>query len=322
MIQLEQIKHIEFELSSFCNATCPMCPRNVYGNNKKLGYIQRNLTMGELTEIVEPIKHQLTHVRFEGNFGDPLANPDVIPMIEYLGVPVTIVTNGYFRDEKFWQQLGKLDVEVQFGLDGIDNTTHTRYRRGTNYDRIIHNAVTFIRHGGKAVWKMIKFDFNIEQIDLAKTLSEKLGFYKFLCIDHGRNSAPVFDQAGNLVDIIGEWRGHTDFDTICEQIDNGEVLLEDIYKPSVQSIHCQTVRNSSIYVSSTGEVYPCCYTGFSPATYGKGRWHQPVNQQLLPLIQDNNALVHGLEHAVKWFSNISLQPGDLVVCDSSCGRNQ
>jgi len=323
MIGYDEIKHIELELSSYCNASCSLCPRNLFGYNTDLGYPKRNLSLEEIKKIVSvDFLQQLEHVKFEGNFGDPLSNPEVLDIIKYFNVPVTITTNGFYRNKEFWQHLAKLDVEVQFGIDGIDQSTHSRYRRGTNFDRILANACTYIEHGGNATWKMIKFDFNVDQIETAKTLSQKLGFKKFILIEHGRTSGPVFDQNGKLIDILGNWQGSTSFEKIKQQVDSGKVLLEDINQPKVDCISCQSVNHKSIYISSDGYVYPCCFMGFSPSTYGRGRWHQPVNQQLVPLIKDNNALVHGLEHAVKWFNRVSLVPGDLVVCDASCGHNQ
>jgi hypothetical protein len=59
---------------------------------------------------------------------------------------------------------------------------------------------------------MIKFDFNVDQIETAKTLSQKLGFKKFILIEHGRTSGPVFDQNGKLIDILGDWQGSTSFE--------------------------------------------------------------------------------------------------------------
>ena len=322
MISLEQIQEIEFELSSYCNASCPLCPRNLFGHNRDLGYIKTHLTPKQIQSIVQPIAPQLNKVIFEGNFGDPLANPDIEKIIDLFDTPITICTNGYFRNKVFWENLAQKNVTVKFGIDGVDKQTHERYRRGTNFDRIILNAKNFINSGGTAVWKMIKFDFNTHQIEQAKLLSQSLGFARFELVDHGRNNGPVFDDAGNLVDVLGNFQGSVDLEHYNSLVDHGEMLLEDIDIPCVDTIKCYSKKHKSIYVSSTGDVYPCCFMGFAPAHYGNGRWHQPVNNQLIPLIKENNALVHGLEHALKWFDNISLTPGDLVVCDSSCGHNQ
>lgn len=323
MISIDEITQIELELSSHCNASCPLCPRNLFGHNTELGYTKKHLSLPEVKQILSiDFLKQIERITFEGNFGDPLANPELLDIIKYINTETYIVTNGYFRSKQFWQNLAEHDVTVEFGIDGANQLTHSRYRRGTNLDKILLNAKTFIQAGGKAVWKMIKFDFNRDQIDRCKQLANELGFESFQLVDHGRNSGPVFDQSGKLVDVIGNFSGSLDFDHYKKLVESGEMLLEDIDQPVVNSVNCYAKKNKTIYISSTGEVYPCCYMGFNPGKYGNGRWHQPVNQQLIPLINENNALVYSLEHCIKWFNKITLNPGDLVVCDSSCGHNQ
>ena len=323
MIAFDKIKQIELELSSHCNASCPLCPRNLFGHNIELGYTKKHLSLKEIKQILsQDFLKQIELIKFEGNFGDPLSNPELLDIVEYLDKPTHIVTNGYFRNEKFWKKLANYDVKIEFGIDGADQQTHSRYRRGTNLKKILNNAQTFIQAGGHAIWKMIKFDFNNNQIDNCKQLASEIGFAEFELVDHGRNNGPVFDQSGKLVDVIGDFPGSLDFEHYKNLVASGEMLLEDIDQPNVKKINCVSKNNNMIYISSTGEVYPCCFMGFNPVKYGKGRWHQPVNKQLIPLINENNALVYNLEHCIKWFNKITLNPGELVVCDSSCGCNQ
>ena len=80
---------------------------------------------------------------------------------------------------------------------------------------------------------------------------------------------------------------------------------------------------------SEGEVYPCCWTGFYPKTYGAGQYHESVNSQLIPLIAKNNALEHSLEECISWFRQVeeswnipTFEQGRLVVCDNVCGQNR
>ena len=57
-------------------------------------------------------------------------------------------------------------------------------------------------------------------------------------------------------------------------------------------------------------------------------WYSFVNNQVSEIAMQNNALEHGLEKAIQWFSNIpdhwtkqNWEQGRLVVCDASCGDN-
>jgi hypothetical protein len=54
--------------------------------------------------------------------------------------------------------------------------------------------------------------------------------------------------------------------------------------------------------------------------------NHPGNQQLLPLIKENNALEHSLEHCIEWFNAVeetwkkdSIAAGRLYGCVNSCG---
>ena len=329
MLKIQDIKQIELELSSICNASCPLCPRNLFGYDTDLGYQKRNLTLEEVKTILDrSFLSQLNFAKFEGNLGDPLANPEILQITDYLELPVKCVTNGNFKNKKFWQEFAARETIVEFGIDGIDQKTHARYRKGTNLKNILRNAETYIQAGGNATWKMIKFDFNQNQIEECEQLSKDMGFSNFVVVDHGRNSGPVFDSAGKLIDVIGDFSGNTDFQHYFDLHKSGEMLLEDINDNPCTSVSCQSLNDKMIYISSTGHIYPCCFMGFSPVTYGKGRWHEPVNKQLSEIIQKNNALVYDLETCIDWFNTIesrwkrnSFEDGRLIVCDNSCGKN-
>jgi len=327
MLSFKDIKKVELELSSMCNASCPLCPRNLFGYDMDLGYTKRNLTLKEIKTILDlDFLSQLEFIKFEGNFGDPLANPEILDIIDYLGTPIKCVTNGNFRNENFWKELARRDVIVEFGIDGINQKTHSRYRKGTNLQKILKNAETFINNGGTATWKMIKFNFNEHQSGECDNMSKQMGFSEFILVDHGRNSGPVFDQSGKLIDVLGDFSGSVDFEHYINLHQSGEILIEDITDNPKDSISCQSLNEKMIYISSEGKVFPCCFMGFTPEKYGKGRWHEPVNKQIKELCYKNDALVYDIRTCIEWFNSIptrwdkpTFESGRLIVCDSSCG---
>lgn len=327
MLRYEDVRHIELELSSHCNASCPLCPRNLFGHSYNNGYPVRHLTLADVKHIIsKDLINQIDYFTFEGNFGDPLMNPELIDIVSYLEKPIKIMTNGGIQTNKFWRELARYPVEVFFGIDGLSGV-HEIYRVGTKFERVIENAKTFIDAGGTAIWKFIRFDHNAHQINECKKLSEELGFKRFQIVDHGRNKGPVFDNNGHLVRVIGNFTGNTSISHYKDIIDNGDMFIEDIDDKPKNNIVCSSLKNSSIYVTSDGEIYPCCFMGFSPRTYGKGRWHQPVNKQIKDLLEDNNALKKPLKDCMEWFDNIpgcwnkkSFEEGRLIVCDAACGE--
>ena len=326
MILYNNIRHVELEISSYCNANCPLCPRNLFGYPYNTGYTAKHLTLAEVKQILDPkFISQLDSVTFEGNYGDPLMNPELLDIVDYINKPIKIFTNASMQTKTFWEKLAKAKTTVYFALDGLSDT-HSIYRQKTDYNKIIANATAFINAGGSAVWKMIKFDHNEHQIIDCEKLSKQLGFKKFILVDHGRNSGPVFDDQGNLTRVLGDFKGSTELEHYIDIIDNGDMFIEDIWDKPKNNISCQTINRKSIYISSEGEVYPCCFMGFNPRKYGKGRWHQPVNAQIVELLKPNNALERPLQECIEWFNNIpacwnkkTYEDGRLIVCDVSCG---
>ena len=329
MIAYEQIKSVEIELSSYCNASCPLCPRNLFGYPYNSGYTVKHLTLKEIKKIFpKKFVQQLNRVNLEGNFGDFAMNPETPAIVSYLlkcnpDIQIIGHTNGSVQRKEYWAKLAP--VAINFCIDGLAGT-HEFYRRNTNWKTIITNAQAHIKSGGKAIWKMVVFDHNKDQIKDCKRLADNFGFSKFVTVENQRGGCPVFDKNGHLIDTIGNWNGFTDINRYLELSTNGDILLEDIDAKEKNSISCYTIDRGHIYISSIGEVYPCCYTAFQPFEYGKGRWHQPINAQLQELVVDNNALEHGIEKSIRWFDNVEdrwsvnkFEQGRLVVCDTFCG---
>lgn len=333
MIAYHDIKDVHLEISTLCNASCPWCPRTFWGYPYNGGYPETSMTLEQSRYIFKPdFLKQLDSIRVNGNFGDIVMNPEGADIIEYFrkenrNLKINISTNGAARDQLFWQRLADAGTRVLFAIDGLEDTHHL-YRQNTIWNTVIKNAQAFIRQGGYAIWKMIKFKHNLHQIDQAKSMSQELGFSEFSLIDEGRNTAPVFDRNGNLAHVIGDYRGETDFKKLIFKKKNDSILLEDIVsdRKVKNRIGCEVKRLKSIYIAANGDVSPCCYLGFYPKTYGKGQYHEAANLQIVPLIEKNNALKYDLSECIKWFADVekswskrSYREGRLVICDDVCG---
>jgi MoaA/NifB/PqqE/SkfB family radical SAM enzyme len=139
MLAYKDIRHIELELSSHCNASCPLCPRNLFGYPFNAGFPVRHLTLTDIKTIIpEDLINQISFFTFEGNFGDPLMNPEALAIIKYLNKPIHIATNGSLQTEEFWKELATYPVKVFFGIDGLAGV-HEIYRIGTKFERVIQN---------------------------------------------------------------------------------------------------------------------------------------------------------------------------------------
>lgn len=337
---IDQVHHLHLEISSLCNAACPLCPRNLFGYPYNSGYVEHNMTVNEAQTIFKPdfIK-QLNKMIINGNFGDAVMNPHTVPIIEYFrqhnpDLHINISTNGGARNSDFWKELAALNVEIAFCIDGLDNDVHGKYRRNTLYTTVIRNAQTFMAAGGRALWKMIRFEHNEHQLDQARALSSELGFAGFLLVDDGRDNGPVYNKSGDLEYVIGASKlGYTPLRRIEPMLlGHQDTAFKDekqtfwLKQISPREINCEVSHTRSIYISSTGEVFPCCYTGLNPSSFRNNSIIGYSMEQLNKIMYNNNALEHSLADCIKWFDQIeqswsqpTFESGRLVTCNQSCG---
>jgi MoaA/NifB/PqqE/SkfB family radical SAM enzyme len=332
----DEIRDVHLEISSFCNAECPMCPRNLHGYPYNEGYTQHNMTLEEAKKIFpSDFVAQLARILINGNFGDMVMNPESLDIIRYFrthGRPdlsIAISTNAGARNKEFWTDLAAADCHVAFCLDGLEDT-HSMYRRNTLYSTVLKNAQTFIEAGGQAWWKYIVFDHNAHQVEQARKLSQELGFKDFVVINQNRDNGPVYDREGRLVYIIGK----LDFEppkTVAPIYDRREQTVLNLSNVKIdikKNIDCEVKKSKSIYINSIGEAYPCCYVGHNPRTYGRGSYMGVANRQVRELVSENSALEHGIANVLSWFDSVeaswnksTIKEGRLIHCNDKCGCN-
>lgn len=195
----KDLKYIKFdigvlhlELTSRCNALCPMCARTTgLDHDAELLKKRDDLPLVDtdpkiLEKMLEEMKPYLpNHVFINGNFGDPIMYPhllEVVKMYKDAGVPqVTLSTNGSAQTEQWWRDLANImrkPDKVIFAIDGLEDTNHL-YRVNTKWSTIMRNAKAFIEEGGVARWDFIGFKHNEHQIEEARQLADDMGFVKF-----------------------------------------------------------------------------------------------------------------------------------------------
>lgn len=328
MLEYKNIRRVHLEISTRCNAACPECPRNFRGVDIVDTYPICDMSLEQAQKIFTlSFLQQLDQILINGNYGDFITARDGLAIVEYFltanpELKIIISTNGSGRPH-IWRRLGELGVEVQFRLDGLEDT-HYLYRQYTDFNLIIENAIKFIKAGGNAVWAMIKFKHNSHQIESAKELSKSLGFQRFELIDAGRDTTVVFTRDKKFSHVIGDYQGSTDYNTLHNQyqqyISDPDITLKKV-KIVEKKIDCYSKKHQEIYIAANGEVYPCCWLGFYPLN----QQGEPSIFQLRPLIKDNNALEYGIEHSINWFDQIEatwdkkVLDGKIYTCNETCG---
>lgn len=190
----KDITAMHLELTTRCNAACPMCPRHINNGgalNPKLELDEISLEQFKTWFPPDFIK-QLRRVYACGNYGDPIAAKDTLEIFKYIRehndtVCLVLHTNGSARSTKWWEELATVmnggpnrrrEDYVVFSVDGLEDTNHL-YRRNTNFSKIYENMKAYTSAGGLARWDYIVFEHNQHQVEEAKKIAQDLGFTFF-----------------------------------------------------------------------------------------------------------------------------------------------
>lgn len=259
MYKLEDIRDVHLELTSKCQARCPMCPRRINGGPLNPLISLNEITLDQFKEWFTPeFIRQLNSLFMCGNLGDPIIAKDCLEIFQYLrevnsNIRLSMHTNGSARNNHWWQALARVDVKVTFGIDGLSDT-HSLYRIGTDYDRILDNACEFIKQGGHAEWHMLVFKHNEHEIEECRSLSKELGFKNFQIKHTSRfteNKWHVLDDAGRTTHILYP----TDISkNMISKVKDSLI--------AVSEIQCKAQRSKQLYIAADGNISPCCWLDF------------------------------------------------------------
>lgn len=313
MYNLSDIKNIHLEVTNKCQASCPMCARNLQGGIDNPFMHLNEITLEQFTEWFPPLFiKQLDKLYMCGNLGDPIIAKDTLKILSYCrehndSMNLSINTNGSARTSKFWEQLADIKVSIRFGIDGLEDT-HKLYRRGTDFNQIIANASAFIQKGGNAIWDMLVFEHNEHQVEQCKLLSQELGFIEFVPKNTSRfknNKLDVLDKTGR--------KEYTLYPSI-----KSKELTKKVSNIEAGAINCK-VKYGSLYITSNGVVTPCCWLGIDELPH-----HNPSRVDYLDKIGKFYSLTeHTLEEIFNSgvFGKISntWNSEALVECSKQCG---
>lgn len=333
-ITIDNINSINAELTNYCNAACPMCNRYNWNIELEKGKTNSHNTSLELIKNKIGIKIISRLKRFYscGTYGDGAINPECFEIFEYIrknnkNVSLMLHSNGGARNKEFWQELAKLEVDVVFAIDGLENTNHL-YRRNVSWIKLMENAQSFIKNGGKATWSMLIFKHNQNQINEAREFAKTLGFKNFNTRFSGRWSD--FDSAGNFRNVDKIKVDNYYIEKPVNQPINvsspehtikldKKQIIDDFKTKKIICASCSNGINE-IYLMANGYVSPCCYVGDLDQ-------HEPKNiiKDFQKVNLNHNSLKEILEgDFFKELENgIAGKEGSyrLQSCYHTCGRN-
>lgn len=344
MYRYQDIRRVHLELTTRCNAVCPMCSRNVRGGFQTKHLPEAELSLEDIVGILPAtFVSQLEQIWLCGNYGDPIVARDTLAILHYFrrsnpALRIGFNTNGSARELMWWRELAGLVSVCQFGIDGLEDTNHL-YRRNTSWSLIMRNAKAFIAAGGEATWEFIAFRHNEHQIDNARELAQDMGFKRFRVRKTGRffhrgalrASLAVLDQDGRFQYNIEPPINDSLLNT--ESLDLGTMAAQKAYQAYLDStcIDCKAQREAEVYISAEGLVLPCCYLG---NFYRERDFSKKTQFQSMLDHAGGRSLIDGRRRSVaeivssrlfqedvpeSWLAE-SVQSGKLATCSATCGR--
>lgn len=291
-----QVHKLQVDMTSYCNARCGACIRNIDGGETRPGLklTHFDVDVWKRMATVDTKGWWIRELSLNGNWGDTMMHPHLVEMLEiwitaHPETFISIATNGSMRSTKFWAELAKAlrqtaHHKIDFAVDGMEDTHHI-YRRKTSFSKLTENIKSFCDAGGNGNIQMTMFEHNKHQIEEVKELARELGIRQFTArrsftgderliikdgdeeytikgyyptgIDEHQNYSPPELQ----IDFEENDRPMSDIrDSIWMEVNAQFEELYMNYSPS----KCPWKNEGKVQIDPWGTVWPCCHI----STYG------------------------------------------------------
>ena len=240
---------IDFEIASTCNAVCPVCIRRNHGQLAE--FTQQYRTVEEVKRILSDTVEQLQHIQFCGNYGDPMTNPEILDICEWIRsnnehVSMRISTNGGIGSPKHYKRLGQLGVHLIWGIDGASKEINELHRVRVDYNKVIRNMdeyISDIKDGTYHEWQYIVWQENAHELEDAVKVAYEKGIEVFyIRRPNGADWGPVhvYDFQGEHTHLLHgpaetdlldtHWDLKTQYPELLERIQTHNVFVTPVSK--------------------------------------------------------------------------------------------
>ncbi|MDO8684415.1 MAG: glycosyltransferase, partial [Armatimonadota bacterium] len=267
-------RQVHFLMNDKCNAKCVMCGGDYH--RSKSG---RTITLDKFKRMAANLKLEKIGQVCLAGAGDPLLNPDLVPIIrfineEYPGVDVSITTNGIALTEELSEQL--LGCNFSFTNISINSATRETFKRIMQVDcfeKVRENVGKFVeirnRLGSKATVRLSSAinRLNIEELPKLVELTHELGadavntmYCRFY--PESIRHLNVEDEGARLSNEDSLFYHQAMSDTMVEEAKalaakhNIAFAHEPLFKKNAEPRPCSWPY-AEIMVGFDGEIYPC-----------------------------------------------------------------
>lgn len=251
-------------MSSKCVLKCPRCPRT----ELSLDTANQEVTLSDFKSGF-PVNNisKIENFIFCGHIGDPIYATEFLEIVKYIKENsksrLRIVTNGSYKKEQWWQQLGKLldyNDQVTFSIDGWDNESNNLYRINSDFDSILLGIKTLRSSSECSIqWSAIYFAFNQDKINDIRNLARDLGCNKFQTVKSSKFDGRYIVNGVDPLKPLNRFVA----DTLVYDLTT-EILLPNKYIPIISQVpanphpwaKCLNYQKD-LFVGIDGLVTPC-----------------------------------------------------------------
>ena len=275
------LDHWHIEVSSVCTLQCPRCtraevPETLLNRNLNLKFFQEQIGEEWITKIRK--------ITFCGDDGDPIYAKQFIEIVEWIktvnpDIQLLIITNGSYKTADWWHRLACVlneNDEVHWSLDGWNQDSNSKYRVNCDWASIMLGIITF-RVYNKTTYTVvasIAFRFNENNLQDIKQIATDNNFDCW--------------QLTKSTKFGSKYPGAYGTDDLLEPLDPKLVAaghrfertqyplsdktrpgsdLKKLFWQRAQELTASNeypalcyIGNKGVFLKSTGEFYPCCWT--------------------------------------------------------------
>jgi len=249
---------VNIDIGNVCDLKCPLCPTGRGDKGASRGFMH----FEDYKRIIDQIGKYITNLELY-NWGEPLLNRDLIPMIRYAkskNIPVCISTNLNALSEKMAEDIMATRIDKIFiSCDGASQQTYSKYRVGGDFDRVVSNIHLLLKgregfgnYYTRIVLLFHVFRHNEHEIEKVRSLASRLGIevrINRMRTDMGRE---ILEKDSESIERDKEW--------IPE---NKQYCAFDLLnKRKITQVVCKNPWTTAV-INWDGSVLPCC------AVYGE-----------------------------------------------------
>lgn len=240
---------ISVEPTTSCNLKCPQCPSGLRKFTRATG----NIDIQTLKVLLDQSAKTLMYITFYFQ-GEPFIHKDFLEMVRMAKkkrIFVATSSNAHFIDKEKAKEIVQSGLDkLIISMDGTDQSTYEKYRRGGNLETVISSIKHLVeaKKIANSQFPVLELQFlvlrhNEHQMEKVKELGKEWG------VDYVQfKSAQVYEYEEGE-DFIPENLQHTRY----EKMPDGKYRI----KSSLPN-RCPRMWRSSV-MTWDGNIVPCCF---------------------------------------------------------------